>query len=45
VLITVLIALPLLARIRAEEAFLRAQFGSEYDACCARTWRLVPLVF
>jgi protein-S-isoprenylcysteine O-methyltransferase Ste14 len=45
VLITALTALPLLARIRAEEAFLRAQFGSEYDTYSARTWRLVPGVF
>ncbi|EPR44230.1 phospholipid methyltransferase [Desulfovibrio sp. X2] len=35
--------LPLLqARMRSEEKLLRAQFGSEYDAYCARTPRLVP---
>ena len=33
---------PLLARIRAEEALLRAHFGPAYEAYCARTWRLVP---
>jgi protein-S-isoprenylcysteine O-methyltransferase Ste14 len=33
---------PLLARIRAEEALLRSQFGSEYDDYCARTARLIP---
>jgi protein-S-isoprenylcysteine O-methyltransferase Ste14 len=33
---------PLLARIRAEERLLRAEFGAEYDAYCARTSRLVP---
>jgi protein-S-isoprenylcysteine O-methyltransferase Ste14 len=32
----------LLARIRAEEALLRAQFGAEYDAYRARTSRLIP---
>lgn len=42
VLLTVLTLLPLIARIRAEEALLRAQFGSEYEAYCARTWRLIP---
>jgi protein-S-isoprenylcysteine O-methyltransferase Ste14 len=33
---------PLVARIRSEEALLRAQFGKEYEAYCARTWRLIP---
>lgn len=42
VLLTVLTLLPLIARIRAEEKLLRAQFGSEYEAYCARTWRLIP---
>lgn len=42
VLLTALILLPLLARIRAEEAMLRSEFGTEYDAYRARTARLVP---
>jgi protein-S-isoprenylcysteine O-methyltransferase Ste14 len=42
VLLTALIIPPLLARIRAEEALLHAQFGAKYAAYCARTWRLVP---
>jgi protein-S-isoprenylcysteine O-methyltransferase Ste14 len=42
VLLGALIIPPLLARIRAEEALLRSQFGREYDAYCARTSRLVP---
>ena len=33
---------PLIARIRSEEALLRAQFGKEYEAYCGRTWRLIP---
>lgn len=33
---------PLLARIHAEERLLRAHFGAEYEAYCARTSRLVP---
>jgi protein-S-isoprenylcysteine O-methyltransferase Ste14 len=42
VLLTALMILPLLARIRAEERMLRMQFGDDYDAYCARTSRLVP---
>src|SRR5215472_10234590 len=39
VALTVLI---LLGRIHSEEALLRSQFGAEYDAYRARTWRLIP---
>jgi protein-S-isoprenylcysteine O-methyltransferase Ste14 len=42
VLLTALIIPPLLARIRAEEALLRTQFGDEFDAYRARTSRLIP---
>jgi protein-S-isoprenylcysteine O-methyltransferase Ste14 len=42
VLLTALIMPPLLARIRAEEKLLRTEFGDEYRAYCARTWRLIP---
>jgi protein-S-isoprenylcysteine O-methyltransferase Ste14 len=45
VLLTALMIPPLLARIRAEEALLRTQFGSEYDAYCRRTPRLIPGVY
>lgn len=45
VLLTALTILPLLARIRAEERLLRAQFGDEYDAYRARTSRLIPGVY
>jgi protein-S-isoprenylcysteine O-methyltransferase Ste14 len=41
-LLTTLLILPLIARIRAEERLLRAQFGAEYDAYCARSSRLIP---
>jgi protein-S-isoprenylcysteine O-methyltransferase Ste14 len=35
--------IPLLARIRAEEALLKTQFGAAYDAFRAQTtWRLIP---
>ena len=42
VLLTAFLIPPLLARIRAEERLLRAHFGAEYDAYCARTSRLIP---
>jgi protein-S-isoprenylcysteine O-methyltransferase Ste14 len=42
VLLTALTFVPLLARIRAEEALLSSQFGAAYEAYRARTSRLVP---
>ena len=42
VLLVVLMLVPLVARIRSEEALLNQQFGAEYDAYRARTWRLIP---
>ncbi|CAG9183782.1 hypothetical protein LMG23992_05081 [Cupriavidus laharis] len=42
VILTLLMIPPLLARIRAEEALLRSQFGAEYEAYRARTWKMVP---
>jgi protein-S-isoprenylcysteine O-methyltransferase Ste14 len=42
VLLTILLIPPLVARIRAEEKLLHKQFGSEYEAYCGRTWRLIP---
>ena len=41
-LLTALLAPPLLARMRAEERLLHTQFGGEYDAYRNRTWRLIP---
>jgi protein-S-isoprenylcysteine O-methyltransferase Ste14 len=45
VLLAALLVPPLLSRIRAEERLLRAQFGAEYEAYRARTWRLIPGVY
>ena len=45
VLLTALMILPLVARIRAEEALLHTQFGDEYDAYRARTSRLIPGIY
>jgi protein-S-isoprenylcysteine O-methyltransferase Ste14 len=42
VLLALLMIPPLIARISAEERLLRSQFGSDYDAYCARTARLIP---
>jgi protein-S-isoprenylcysteine O-methyltransferase Ste14 len=42
VVLTALLILPLVARIRAEEKLLQSQFGDEYDAYRARTSRLIP---
>jgi protein-S-isoprenylcysteine O-methyltransferase Ste14 len=41
-LLVLLLVPPLVARIRAEEALLAAQFGAAYEAYRARTDRLVP---
>src|SRR5215468_7534261 len=45
VLLAALLVPLLFARIRSEEALLRAQFGAEYGSYCARTSRLIPGVF
>jgi len=45
VLLTALTIPPLIARIRAEERLLRAQFGDEYNAYRSRTSRLLPGIY
>ena len=45
VILTAALLVPLVARIRSEERLLRQHFGAEYDAYCARTWRLVPWIY
>jgi len=45
VLLTALMLLPLIARIRAEEAMLSRHFGDEYAAYRARTSRLIPGIY
>ncbi len=32
-------------RIRDEELFMRKEFGSEWEAYCQRSWRLIPLLY
>ena len=44
--ILVLVTLwPVIARIRAEEAFLKSQFGAEYEGYRSHTWRLIPGIY
>jgi protein-S-isoprenylcysteine O-methyltransferase Ste14 len=45
VLLALLVIPPLIARMDAEERLLRSQFGTEYDAYCARTARLIPRLY
>ena len=45
VLLTVLLIVPIVGRVRAEENLLRTHFGTEYDAYRARTSRLIPGVY
>jgi protein-S-isoprenylcysteine O-methyltransferase Ste14 len=46
VILTALMIMPLLARIRSEEALLHSEFGAAYDAYRARTaWRLIPGIY
>jgi protein-S-isoprenylcysteine O-methyltransferase Ste14 len=45
ILLAAAILVPVLARIASEEKLLQSQFGAEYDAYRARTWRLLPFVY
>lgn len=45
VLLTALMVPIIVARIQSEEALLHSNFGAEYDAYRARTWRLIPGVY
>jgi protein-S-isoprenylcysteine O-methyltransferase Ste14 len=45
VLLVALMIIPLVARMNAEEALLRSQFGNEYETYMARTSRLIPGVY
>jgi protein-S-isoprenylcysteine O-methyltransferase Ste14 len=44
-LLTALMLVPLVARMNSEEALLTSEFGAEYDAYRARTWRLIPYIY
>jgi protein-S-isoprenylcysteine O-methyltransferase Ste14 len=35
----------LLFRIKEEEALLHKEFGLEWEACCDRSWRLIPYLY
>ncbi|HTS78318.1 MAG TPA: isoprenylcysteine carboxylmethyltransferase family protein [Bryobacteraceae bacterium] len=45
VLLAALLVPTLVGRIRAEERLLASQFGEEYEAYRARTWRLIPGIY
>lgn len=45
VVLALLMLIPLVARIRSEEALLLSQFGSEYEQYRAHTWRLLPGIY
>jgi len=45
VALTLLMIPPLIARMNSEERLLADQFGAEYAAYRARTWRLVPYLY
>jgi protein-S-isoprenylcysteine O-methyltransferase Ste14 len=45
VLLTAMMLVPILVRIRSEERLLQTQFGDEYDAYRARTARLIPGIY
>jgi protein-S-isoprenylcysteine O-methyltransferase Ste14 len=45
VALTALVLPPLAARMASEERLLESEFGDEYRAYKARTWRLVPRVY
>lgn len=45
IVIALLLLVPLVSRMRAEEQLLKAHFGAEYEAYLKRTWRLVPLIY
>jgi protein-S-isoprenylcysteine O-methyltransferase Ste14 len=45
ILLTVLLLVPLIARIHAEERLLRDHFGPEYESYFSHTWRLLPGIY
>src|SRR5215467_2884688 len=45
VLLTALMLVPLIARIRSEEVMLQSEFGEQYDAYRSRTSRLLPWIY
>ncbi len=45
IIITVLLLVPLVPRMNAEERLLSGHFGAEYERYRARTWRLLPGIY
>jgi len=45
IVLVALMMVPLVVRMNAEEKLLHEHFGSQYDAYCAHTWRLIPGIY
>jgi protein-S-isoprenylcysteine O-methyltransferase Ste14 len=45
VVISLLLLVPLIPRMNAEEGMLMSEFGDQYSDYMHRTWRLIPLVY
>jgi len=45
ILLTVLLLVPLVVRIRSEERLLADHFGAQYESYRPRTWRLLPGIY
>lgn len=44
-LATIIFLVMLLYRIKDEETLMHKEFGPEWEAYCARSWRLIPYIF
>jgi protein-S-isoprenylcysteine O-methyltransferase Ste14 len=44
-LLAACLLIPLISRMNSEEKLLGSQFGAEYEAYRARTWKLIPWVY
>ena len=45
VMVVIALAIVLVWRIQAEEALMRQEFGSAWEAYCKKSWRIIPFVF
>jgi protein-S-isoprenylcysteine O-methyltransferase Ste14 len=44
-ILVVVLTLILIWRIRSEEALMRQQFGTDWEAYSQKSWRLIPFVY
>ncbi|MSP13443.1 MAG: isoprenylcysteine carboxylmethyltransferase family protein [Chloroflexi bacterium] len=45
IILVIALALVLVWRISVEEDLIRQEFGKEWDDYCAKTWRIIPILF